>query len=335
MQPAQTTPSLTGAPPALHPAARRPAMPPASVRLFGAAVRAIDAIAPDRAADLAARSHLRVRSLPLRPHERTVLEAARHTPIDFGGRKLATYQWGTEGPLTLLVHGWNGRAGQMTPLVASLLALGHRVVAHDAPAHGRSDGTHSHVLDMADAVRAVAAALGGVHSVVAHSMGATAAALAATRGLKVERLVMITPAPSPAPWVERTADILGLIGEGRARFVARIEEICGAPLRAAELHAVASSLEPPVLAVLDRKDRVAPVHESRPVVTRIPRHHLVETVGLGHYRALRDPAVIAAVGAFVGDATGRGARNRQRIAPSRALRDPWLEAHVERVANAF
>jgi pimeloyl-ACP methyl ester carboxylesterase len=335
MEPAQTTPTLTGAPMAPTPAPRPPATPPASMRLFGAAVRAIDAIAPERAADLAARSHLRVRSLPLRAQERAALEAASHTALDFGGRKLAVYQWGEEGPVTLLVHGWNGRAGQMTPLVESLRALGHRVVSYDAPAHGRSDGTHSHVIEMAEALGAVAASVGNVRAIVAHSMGATAAALAMARGLQVERLAMITPSPSPAPWVERTADVLGLAGHLRERFVARIEHHCGAPIRCAELGAVASFLEAPVLAVLDRKDRIAPVRESRPAVARIPRHHILETEGLGHYRALRDATVIAAVGGFVGNAPGGHARSHGRATPSSDLRDPWLQAQVERLALAF
>ena len=43
-----------------------------------------------------------------------------------GGRVVGR-AWG-EGPTVLLVHGWGGHAGQMTPLVDSVVAAGHRAV---------------------------------------------------------------------------------------------------------------------------------------------------------------------------------------------------------------
>jgi pimeloyl-ACP methyl ester carboxylesterase len=306
------------------------------LKAYGAAVRAVGTIAPEFAADLTARHHLTVRPIPVRPEERAILDGARQTEVRVGQLSVAVYQWGTGGPAATLVHGWNGHAGQMTPFVQPLRALGYRVVAFDAPAHGRSRGKLSHVPEMADALRAVVDAVGGTEVIVAHSIGATVATLAVARGLEVGRLAMIAPSVSATPWVERTADMLGLNADLRARHVAKVEQICGAPLPEVEMAACVDAITVPVIAIMDRADRMADVREARPVVERMARVRLVETHGLGHLRILSNAAVVEAVSRFVAGEDDVALRPKAREhAPSPRLRDPWFAAHVEQVASAL
>lgn len=56
--------------------------------------------------------------------------------MQVGGAPVTTYAWG-EGPAVLLVHGWSSHTGCMAGFVDPLLERGFRVVAFDAPAHGR------------------------------------------------------------------------------------------------------------------------------------------------------------------------------------------------------
>src|SRR5690349_4154288 len=103
--------------------------------LFGA----LERFSPDAAAALA--QHIFFRTPARRPRiesEQAILARASDSG-DGALVRVRSYRWG-EGPVALLVHGWGGDAGQMTPFVEPLLEAGFAVVAFDAPGHGRSEG---------------------------------------------------------------------------------------------------------------------------------------------------------------------------------------------------
>ena len=92
------------------------------------------------------------------------------------------------GPVALLVHGWGGHARQMLPLAVSLAQQGLRPVLLEMPAHGRSAGTTSSLPQFA---RAIDYAVGRLQQeghriglLAAHSLGANAAAHAASRPMR-------------------------------------------------------------------------------------------------------------------------------------------------------
>ena len=119
---------------------------------------------------------------------------AREQLVSSGSRRLATWTWG-EGPRVLFAHGWEGTARDMVPIANALVARGRSVTVFDMPAHGRSTGRTTTLIEMADALAAVARATGAPDAVVGQSLGAAAAVLALRDGL---------PA-SPRRWHRRTA----------------------------------------------------------------------------------------------------------------------------------
>jgi pimeloyl-ACP methyl ester carboxylesterase len=56
---------------------------------------------------------------------------------------------------------------------------------------------------------------------------------------------------------------------------------------------------PPLLLVHDRDDTETAWSDSADIARSWPEARLVSTTGLGHYRILRDPAVVAEVAGFV------------------------------------
>src|SRR4029453_9067342 len=107
------------------------------------------------------------------------------------GARIAVETWG-EGTPVYLAHGWAGRRGQLSALIDPLVARGHRVVAFDAPSHGDSSPgvrgpRSSSIPEFANALWAVVVRFGSPHAVIAHSMGATATAVALCDGLVAER----------------------------------------------------------------------------------------------------------------------------------------------------
>jgi pimeloyl-ACP methyl ester carboxylesterase len=221
------------------------------------------------------------------------------------GRSVVGEVWG-EGPVVYLMHGWGGWRGQLGGLVDPLVESGHRVVAFDAPSHGDSDPGpagpgRSTILEFADTLAAVVAAHGPAHAVVAHSLGATAAAFALRDGLPLERMVFVAPMADPLPYTRVFAGRLGFGERVRTRLVGRVERRIGMSMSAFDVPAMARALTtPPLLLVHDRRDAETSWSDSAAIAHAWPGARLVTTSGLGHRRILQAPAVVAEVAAFVG-----------------------------------
>ena len=210
------------------------------------------------------------------------------------------------GPVVYLVHGWGGWRGQLDAFAGPLVEAGYRVVAFDALSHGDSDPGpsgpgRSNALELADALTAVVAANGPAAAVVAHSLGATAAAYAMRNGLAVDRAVFVAPMADPLPYTRTFAARLGFGERVRTRLVRRIERRVGVALSVFGVPAMAARMAtPPLLLVHDRHDAETGWSDSQAIADAWPGARLVTTTGLGHRRILRDPAVVAEVTGFLG-----------------------------------
>ena len=235
-------------------------------------------------------------------------EPGRPFQVQLYGRRVVGEVWGDEAAETVyLVHGWGGWGAQLDAFVGPLTGAGLRVVTFDAPSHGASDPGpegpgRSTILELADALAAVVAANGPAHTVIAHSLGATAAAYALGRGLPAGRMIFIAPMADPLPYTRMVAGRLGFGERTRTRLVARIERRVGASMSAFAVPAMAGRVAtPPLLLVHDRHDTETGWSDSAAIAQSWPDTRLVTTTGLGHRRILRAPAVVTEVTGFVGD----------------------------------
>jgi pimeloyl-ACP methyl ester carboxylesterase len=279
------------------------------VRSFGLLERVVPAVGARWA------EHLWFTVPPARGRRDRQVAPGRPFQVRAHGRTVAGELWGgpaadgdpgrSDPPVVYLVHGWGGWRWQLDGFVAPLVAAGFRVVAFDAPSHGTSGpgpegpgrGT---ILEFADALAAVVAANGPAHAVIAHSLGATAAAFAIRGGLPVDRAAFVAPMADPLPYTRTFAARLGFGERVRTRLADRLERRVGLPLSAFDVPAMAGQVAtPPLLLVHDRQDAETGWSDSAAIARSWPRSRLVTTSGLGHRRILRAPAVIAEVVAFV------------------------------------
>lgn len=228
------------------------------------------------------------------PRETAVLRQAERFSIPFRDVRLAAYAWGRGPSTVLLVHGWSGRGSQLGAFVEPLVAAGHRVVAFDLPAHGRTPGRRTNALVVTEALLRVGEATGPLYGVVAHSFGALCTTLALRDGLEAGRVAYVAPAASasqavrgfsrqsglswPAEW--------GLRGEMERRFGRDVWPRFSARVCAPRLGV-------PALMIHDLDDAEVPYREGQLLAHAWPGARLVTTAGLGHRRILRDPRVIA------------------------------------------
>jgi pimeloyl-ACP methyl ester carboxylesterase len=265
--------------------------------------------------------------LPQAPEKarRLRVELPEATPLElsFENGTIHGRSWG-DGPAVYLVHGWGGWGLQLAAFIPPLVAAGFRVISFDAPSHGesapgREGAKRSTLPEMADAFQAVVAAYGPAYGVIAHSLGAAGVMVALKNGLDARRLVFLSTATDFRDLLAKYEAHLGFGPRTRKQFLRRftrrfgpMESFAAAPL----VDSLAEELEFPALLVIhDRADRETPAQGSADVVKVWPGARLHLTDGLGHYRILREPAVVTEAIDFLG---AEAAASRERAAADRS-----------------
>ena len=232
-------------------------------------------------------------------------------------RLLPTWRWG-EGPTVLLVHGWGGHAGRLTPFIEPLVGAGFSVVAFDAPGHGDAPGKYSALPEFVEAIRAVARRLGPFESMIGHSLGAGACALALREAVHARRVVLLAPPAEAEKYTGRFARFFGIPPETHHAMKRRLE--ARYRIRWSDLVIAGGGGPAHLLVFHDHRDRRVPLRDGEEIVRTWPNADLVRTRGLGHHRILRDPRVIARAVAFISGAPD--------VRPARARRTVRLRAAI-------
>jgi hypothetical protein len=279
-----------------------------SVRWARVAVQAAYIVSDDLGTSVAERLFSSPRRHPRPAREIEILASARpfEVPVQLRSPRsrgikvdLAAWRWG-HGPTVLLVHGWEGRGSQLGSFVAPLVDAGMSVVAFDAPAHGDSAGNRLYLTDHADAIADVAAYVGPVHGVIAHSFGVAAMLVAhARRGVDVARNVAVAPNVLIEDSFARFARAVALDDADRAALELAIGEHAGLAPSALELSRLAGGRDAGLLVIHDREDREIPFLHGEELAAAWPDAKLHATRGLGHRRILRDPGVITDAVSFL------------------------------------
>lgn len=244
----------------------------------------------------------RARELTFRaPAPRSHVQSARKESftLDVEDAEVRAYVWGT-GPSVYLVHGWGGRASQLTSLVDPLVARGLRVVAFDAPAHGASGGSETTLFGFAATLRAlVALDTAAPFAFVGHSLGAASAIFAASEGMAPERLVLLAPPSDPARYVGHFLERLGAtpaVEQAVRGALVHRHSLDGSSLTLADQ---ARRVDASVLVVHDHDDTEIPWRHGAALARAWPGARIVSTRGLGHHRLLRDATVVESVERFL------------------------------------
>lgn len=259
-------------------------------RLFGR-------VAPSLAAERAETLFLTPPRCAETRFERRVLDKGTLSFVDGPTGRLATYRWGS-GPTVLLVHGWGGHAGRLAHFVSPLTAAGFSVVSFDAPGHGSSDRTLCSLPEIAESIRALAGKI-DLLGIVGHSLGATAAALAARDGVLFPYAVFLAPAATPENYPGRFGRFLGIPAEGRDFMKRRLLARYGIGWNDVSVASFAQAMKARLLVYHDEKDTKVPFREGSAIAAAWPNARLVRLRGVGHHRILRAPEVIAGTVEFL------------------------------------
>jgi pimeloyl-ACP methyl ester carboxylesterase len=270
------------------------------LRLVAPVLRAIQLISPGTAAAAAERLFFRVPPARVSLRGQEFLARGERFDLLVDGRRVVGWSWGT-GATTYLVHGWGGSSGRIYPLGEALIESGRRLVMFDAPGHGASGSGLSSMPEFARALMVAVDHAGSPDTVVAHSMGASATALATAWGLEARRFVFVAPAANPADWAVAFGKMLGLSPGVMQRLRSRSEHRIRFNWDDLDTRVYARRMASPLLVIHDRGDPTVPFTNGKEIARSWPGAQLIETSGLGHSDILRDPAVIAHVLGFLAD----------------------------------
>ncbi len=267
-------------------------------RRVRASFRGLDVLAPELAARWAERIWF---TLPQPRRHAPVPVTAARTPytLDVDGHAVVGDVFGSGDRIVYALHGWAGYRGQLESFVDPLVALGYRVVTLDAPSHGDSapgafGPRSSSIPEFAAALTAVTARFGRPYGLIAHSLGATAAACALCDGLPAQRVVLLAPMASPLSFASQFRKVLGLGRRSYPRLIRRVEQRVGAPMRHFDVPEFGRAVAmPPTLVIHDRGDVSTPVSDGAAIAAAWPTARLRVTTGLGHRRMLTDATVVA------------------------------------------
>jgi pimeloyl-ACP methyl ester carboxylesterase len=279
-----------------------PGLTPALRRRVRRLFRVLTALSPALATRLAAGLFVRPRARRVSAGERRFLAAARGHRLRFAHGTVQVYEWPARGPTVLLLHGWISHAARLQPIIEALHDEGLRVVACDAPAHGRSSGRQADLPRFRAAIEAVSAAFGPIDALLAHSFGAMAAVgwLAEASAATGVRAAVLVGMPRDVGYLFDSFVIaLGL----RADVVRRLRSLLRARYGRDPEHYSALLQAPqvraPVLLVHGSADELVPLEHAQQLVQQLPDARLHVVHGLAHSAPLRDPASVAHMAHFL------------------------------------
>jgi pimeloyl-ACP methyl ester carboxylesterase len=206
------------------------------------------------------------------------------------------YCWNANASKTLLIlHGFGSAAYKFERYVNPAVQKGYRVLAFDAPAHGKSDGKQTHALEYSQAIIAIVKQFGTVDSFIAHSFGGIALGLALEQlpHNHQTKVVFIAPATETQTVIDSTFKLLKINDkEVRTEFDNLIVEISGQQPAWFSLQRIVKTITPQILWIHDEDDDTTPLKDALVVQAHNHSHiQFVITKGLGHRRIYHDATV--------------------------------------------
>jgi pimeloyl-ACP methyl ester carboxylesterase len=230
--------------------------------------------------------------IPKRELEMDANSIQQLIPVPSINKSVMVYQYGKSDKKVLLVHGWSGRGTQLFKIADALLQEGYATVSFDAPAHGKSPGNSSIMLEFIASIFELEKQFGPFEIAIGHSLGGMAILNAAKSGFQTDKIVVIGSGDIVQDIVDdfiKKLQLKPLIGlKLRDHFENKYNEVMDnySAFKSAEF------IEKPILVIHDENDYEVPLKAGINIHQHIKKGELILTQGLGHRKILGDPNVI-------------------------------------------
>ncbi|WMJ74662.1 alpha/beta hydrolase [Cytophagaceae bacterium ABcell3] len=257
-------------------------------------------MAPEKAAKRALSLFATPINQKVRAKEKLLLEKASRSYIDFEGMKICVYRWGKSSKKVLCIHGWEGNGDNFGGIAEQLVKEGFEVVAYDQPAHYRSTGRSSNLLQFSR-LSAFLIKSEKPSCVVGHSFGSASGIVAFHDhpDLQVEKFIMLSVPDKLISVVNDYARLMRFTRTHKMHLLNYMNRVFGRQVEDIQMNRYIGACNSQMLLIHDKYDKVIPFSYAKNVARGNDKVNLFPIAHAGHYRMLWDPKVISEVSNFV------------------------------------
>ena len=237
--------------------------------------------------------------IPKRELEMDTNSIQQLIPVPSINKSIMVYQYGKSDKKVLLVHGWSGRGTQLFKIADALLKEGYATVSFDAPAHGKSPGNSSIMLEFIASIFELEKQYGTFEVAIGHSLGGMAVLNAAKSGFKTDKIIVIGSGDIVHDIIDDFIKKLQLKPEISLKLRDHFENKYDEAMDNYSAFKAAEAIEKPILVVHDENDYEVPVKAGINIHQHVKNGELMITKGLGHRKILGDVNVINKIIEFI------------------------------------
>jgi pimeloyl-ACP methyl ester carboxylesterase len=207
-------------------------------------------------------------------------------------KEIVVYHYGKSEKKILLVHGWSGRGTQLVKIADELLNLGYLTISFDAPAHGKSKGNSSIMVEFIASVLELEKQFGPFEFAIGHSLGGMSILNAIRENLKVRKVVIIGSGDIIQDIIDDFIKKLELKPEIGIKLREHFEKKYGVEMNYYSASNAAKEVSIPVLIIHDENDVDVNVKAAYNIKENLNISELMITKNLGHRKILGNAEVI-------------------------------------------
>lgn len=236
--------------------------------------------------------------LKFKKYQSDFLKTSHFSFLDFEGKRIAQYKWGSGEKVILCLHGWQSNSFRWKKYVEVLDKKKYTMICLDAPAHGRSDGVLFNVPMYARLIQQFLEQ-NKVDSILSHSLGAFSTMyLLSNYPLLSPPKVIALGTPSYADsFIDEFIRVLNLSSKARRNLVTYFTNYSGLKINDFDSKLFAKNQKSFGLIVHDINDKEAPFEYAKEMAKIWPKSRFLGTEGFGH--KLRDDSVVQEVIKFI------------------------------------
>ncbi|MFA7273591.1 MAG: alpha/beta hydrolase [Crocinitomicaceae bacterium] len=267
-------------------------------------VKAASFLFPKQISNFAYRKLTHPQKRNLKQNEVMEMETADKEWFKFKTFDIQMYRWNAGPKTILLVHGWEGQAGNFSKIIERLLAENFSILAFDGPSHGNSKGNGATSLfEFAELVGVLVEKF-KIKYIVSHSFGgvATTYSLSEKPQLKIEKYLLLTTPNKFLDRIDVVANQIGISKKVKHTLLQRLEKELDIDLFTISVAALCNKTGVKNALILhDLHDKVLSIEESRAVNDHWPICELEAIQGTGHFKILQSEKVLTRMVKFFQD----------------------------------
>lgn len=214
-------------------------------------------------------------------------------------KEVVVYEYGKSEKKILLVHGWSGRGTQLFKIADELLNNGYSTISFDAPAHGKSPGKTTIMVDFIATILEIDKQFGPFEVAIGHSLGGMSVLNAIKQGLTVQHAVVIGSGDIVEDIIDDFIAKLQLKASVSKHLRMHFEKKYREKMNDYSAFLAAKETSIPVLVIHDNDDPEVPVKAGKHIYEHLKNGELLLTDGLGHRKILGNPKVMERIIQFI------------------------------------